>query len=692
LEKYTLIVAEKPDVAARLAFALDLAEKPKLKRENGVPYYEVSREKKIVVVSALGHLYTVSGDDSCRRGYPAFGYKWVPRYEAERGLSRIRIWLKTISKLAENADGFIDACDYDIEGSIIGYCILKYACKNSEKDAKRMKYSTLTKEDLESAYVSLLPHLDFSLVEAGLTRHEVDWLYGINLSRALTTAAKNLSGYYATLSTGRVQGPTLKFLAIREKSIKCFVPIPFWRVNTNIKIGDQSFDADYEKGKVETKIEAHAIVNACAEKTGKIVKVERKKLGQPPPFPFDLGGLQAEAYRLFGYTPMQTLSAAQKLYVAALISYPRTGSQKLPAQIGYEKILKNLAKSKEYNRLSMEILAKSVLRPREGIKEDPAHPAIYPTGKLPAKPLDGTQKNIWNVVVRRFLAVFSESALRETLKATIDICGEMFILSGKHTLDQGWIRFYEPFASFQEIVVPPIQEGQLVCVQKVVLEDAFTQPPPRYNPGSLLKKMERAKIGTKSTRAGVIQTLYDRKYVYEKRMVVTDLGFEVTNVMRKYCPSVVSADFSKKLEERMEAITLGTEKKESVLAQAVESLKPVLASLKENEKAVGEQLSLALRKAKLEERVVGVCPICGSGKLVILTSKKSGKRFVGCTNYFAGICTAAFPLPQNGTVKPSGKPCRSCGWFTVKVWLKRKRVWNLCINPGCLSKAGEKKL
>ncbi len=131
---------------------------------------------------------------------------------AERGASKIRVWLKVIAKLAGDAGDFVDACDFDIEGSIIGYCILKYACGSKEENAKRMKYSTLTKEELQESYAHLLPHLDFALVEAGLTRHEVDWLYGINLSRALTTAAKNCSGQYATISTGRVQGPTLKFL------------------------------------------------------------------------------------------------------------------------------------------------------------------------------------------------------------------------------------------------------------------------------------------------------------------------------------------------------------------------------------------------------------------------------------------------------------------------------------------------
>jgi len=199
MEKYTLIVTEKPDAAERIAKALDLKEKPEKAEENGVPYFIANRDKKLVVVPALGHLYTVVHESGKRSYYPVFSFKWAPRYSAERGAKQTRTWIETISKLAKDADEFIAACDYDIEGSLIGFCILKYACKNKEGMAKRMKFSTLTRDELEKAYEEPLPKLDFPLVEAGKTRHEVDWLYGVNLSRALTLAAKRWSGRYATL-------------------------------------------------------------------------------------------------------------------------------------------------------------------------------------------------------------------------------------------------------------------------------------------------------------------------------------------------------------------------------------------------------------------------------------------------------------------------------------------------------------
>jgi len=686
LGKYTLIITEKPDAASRIATALDVEGKPRRMVENGVPYYVAERGGEIVVVPALGHLYTVADKKRGKRGYPVFEFRWVPRYLAERGASRIRTWLKVISKLAENADCFVDACDYDVEGSIIGYSILKYACGGKEKTARRMKYSTLTREELEKAYGDLRANLDFALIEAGLTRHEVDWLYGINLSRALTAAAKNYSGRYATLSTGRVQGPTLNFLETREERIKCFVPTPYWSLKAKVKIGGMVFEADYEKNPIESKAEADAVVSSCKGKDGEVEKVEVNEFKQMPPLPFDLGSLQSEAYRVFRYTPMRTSSIAQRLYLDALISYPRTSSQKLPPAIGYQSILKRLGRSRDYAKLTGELLAKPALKPTEGKKKDPAHPAIYPTGNLPERRLYGTEKNVWDLVVRRFLAVFGDPSIQKSLKATISINGKRFQLVGRQTLEEGWLRFCKPYVRLEDAPLPPMKEGQKVDVKRVVLEDKFTKPPPRYNPSSLLRRMEKEEIGTKATRAGIIETLHTRKYTRGEKIVVTDLGFEVVDVLKKYCPTVVSLGLTRKLEERMSEIQQGKETRENVLREVVEILKPVTEKLKENEKEIGARLSQAVMKARLEERIVGACPVCQGGKLVILRSKKTGKRFVGCTNYFEGTCKTAFPLPQRGIVKPQSSVCKSCGWPTVRVWMKGKRPWNLCFNPECPAK------
>jgi DNA topoisomerase-1 len=684
-EKYTLIVTEKPDAAQRIAMALDTKGKPRRMQNHKVPYYVAERNGEIVVVPALGHLYTVAAAKSGRT-YPVFAFKWVPRHEAERGAGRIRVWLSVISKLAENADVFVDACDYDIEGSIIGYNILKYACIDKDQTSKRMKYSTLTKKELEKAYDELLPHLDFELVKAGLARHEIDWFYGINLTRALTTAAKEGSKQYATLSTGRVQGPTLRFLAAREKTIRTFVPTPYWTLKAQLEIDGQTYTAEHEKETIQTKKEADTILRECKRKNGQIEKIEIKQFQQPPPFPFDLGALQSEAYRLFGYTPKRILNVAQRLYLDALISYPRTSSQKLPSTIDYRTILENLGRKPQYRNPTAELLKKQELVPNEGTKKDTAHPAIYPTGNLPERTLDISENNVLDLIVRRFMAVFAEPAIRRSTKAYVNINGHCFHIRGGKVLKEGWLRYYTLYTKSEESILPPLEETQTVNIKKVVEEERFTKPPPRYNPASILRKMEEQGIGTKATRAEVIQTLYNRKYVKDERMAVTDLGFEVLAVLEKYCPAIVSVALTRELEAKMNEIQTRTEKRERILAKAVETLEPALQEMKKNEKTIGEQLNNALRESRLEERTIGTCPTCKTGKLVTLYSRKTGKRFAGCTNYFKGLCKTSFPLPPRGAVKSLRRNCSRCGWPMVEVRMKEKRPWMLCLNPECPSK------
>jgi DNA topoisomerase-1 len=493
------------------------------------------------------------------------------------------------------------------------------------------------------------------------------------------------------LSTGRVQGPVLKFLVTRERSIRSFVPTPYWEIKAEIRIGGRLFEAEYEKQIIETKKEAERVLDACRGKNGHVEKIETRQYHQFPPLPFDLGALQREAYSLFRYPPKRTSNIAQRLYMDALISYPRTSSQKLPPAINYKDILKNLGKVAEYRILATELLARPELKPNEGKKEDPAHPAIYPTGKLPERTLDGSDRSIWDIVVRRFMAVFSEPAIRQRTKIQISINGHRFFLKGINTLKGGWLRFYEPYAKTEEVLLPPLKEDQMVDVKNMISEEKFTKPPPRYNPSSLLRKMEETEIGTKATRADIIQTLHNRKYVRDERMTVTDLGLEVLEVLKSHCPTLVSIKLTRELEKRMNQVYENKEKREDVLARVVEILRPLLEEFKEKEKAIGQQLSDAIRRARLEERIIGACPTCKTGKLMILYSRKTGKRFIGCTNYFEGVCKTSFPLPQRGSIRILGRNCHGCGWPTVQVLIHGKHRWTLCFNPECSSKEERKR-
>lgn len=172
--------------------------------------------------------------------------------------------------------------------------------------------------------------MDYPLINSGMCRHEVDWIYGVNLSRVLTNWAHQYGGTYSTLSTGRVQGPTLRFIVDREKEISCFIPTPYWTIETTIEVQDHSVSAQYQKERIGSRDEAEKVIRECSGKEGRITDIESLRSKIPPPPPFDLSALQAEAYRHFGLRPSHTLGMAERLYLDALISYPRTSSQRLP--------------------------------------------------------------------------------------------------------------------------------------------------------------------------------------------------------------------------------------------------------------------------------------------------------------------------------------------------------------------------
>jgi len=684
-----LVVAEKPDAALRIAEALDERGQPRRRSMGRVPFYEATRDgKDLLVVPALGHLYTVAPRVRSRRdAYPVFDLDWFPRYKVEKKASATRQWIDAFSALAREADEFICACDLDVEGSLIGYSILKHACGGHDRDAKRMRFSTLTRDELLTAYTRVQPQLDLTFAEAGLTRHEVDFLYGVNLTRALTTAAKKASGRYSTLSTGRVQGPTLRFLGGREAEILSHVPTPFWAVAAKVEINGATFDAAYERDRLETRAEADRVVADCQGRDGLVKAVEVRELRQAPPTPFNLGDLQVEAYRLFGFTPSQTLGLAEGLYLSALISYPRTSSQKLPEALGYRGILSSLAKSPRYAALARSLLARPRLRPHEGAAEDPAHPSIFPTGSQPDRQLATSEGRLYDLIVRRFMAVFGEPVLKKAVRVVVRNGEHVFFIHGGEILAEGWRRFYAPYVKSEDVPLPTVAEDDRAIFQSVTRLDRFTEPPPRLNPSSLLRLMEEQGLGTKATRAEIIETLYRRGYIADRRIRVTDLGLSVSAIVEKHCPQLASVELTRSLEAKMEAIERGEEKRENVIREAQAQLGPVLESIKENEASLGAELAKVVGAARSESRVVGPCPSCRTGSLVILRSRRTGKRFVGCTNFFNRLCEASYPLPQRGSVKPLRGRCRACGWPTLYVKEPGRRAWFLCINPACPKKA-----
>ncbi len=682
-----VLIAEKPDAAARIARALDEKSRPKKLTRNGVPVFEaVWKGDRLIIISALGHLYALRAEGSSDRSkYPIYSAEWVPLHLVERGKGRIETWIKTLSKFGEGADIYVNCCDYDIEGSLIGYNVLRYALSAPIERCKRMKVSTLTEEEIRGAFSTLQPSLDFAMVSAGEARHLVDFLYGVNLSRALTNALKPNLRTHLTISTGRVQGPTLKFIVDREKENRSFVPIPYWTVEALIEISGKVLRARYEKERVGSADEAERLLADCRGRGGTVSSVSASVSEIAPPTPFDLGSLQSEAYRAFRFSPSRTLRISERLYLDALISYPRTSSQKLPESIGYRNIIGKLRE--RYGAEVGELLSQPFLKPMEGRKEDPAHPAIYPTGERQERDLTEEEKKLLDLVTRRFLATFSKPAKRESVKIEVEIGGHKFLLQGRSVIDEGWLRIYGPYSPYRDEKLPEFSVGQSLNVLEVVSEMKYTNPPPRFNPASIVRLMEEEGIGTKSTRSEILETLFKRGYVSGERIEASELGITLVETLERFSPMIVSVELTAELESKMDRIEIGELDKESVVAEAIRHLGPILEAIKSREVEIGKSLSLGAISALLSRRIVGDCPVCHSGKLTIIYSRKTGKRFIGCSNYAEGKCKFSAPIPQRPyIVIPTRTRCSKCGCNMLLVRKKGSRPWRLCVNPACPSK------
>ncbi|HID60513.1 MAG TPA: DNA topoisomerase I, partial [Hadesarchaea archaeon] len=570
------------------------------------------------------------------------------------------------------------------EGSVIAYNVLRYLCgPEAVKRARRMKFSTLTTQDLQRAYEQLMPRLDFELIDAGVTRHVLDWYYGMNISKAMSAAVQAAVQRFVKLSAGRVQTPTLKILVEREREIKAFKPEPFWVLSLLLEIDGKEIVAEHGTPRFFNKAEADRALAACKENPAKVSSIQTHQYWRPPPVPFDLGTLQLEAYRSFGYTPMRTQQIAQALYQAALISYPRTSSQKLPPTIDYAKIMKQLGTvSTQYKRFANELLDRRELKPNEGKKTDPAHPSVHPTGEKPEK-LRGAQQKLYDMIVRRFFSVFGKPALVEIIKVELDVGGQPFSIRGRKVLDKGWLKYYGGYGATDEIILPLLSEGQELKVRDVKFEVKETQPPPRYNPASIVKELEFRNLGTKSTRASILQNLYERGYIFGNQITVTNLGMEVVNSLLKYCPEIVNEKLTAQFEREMDAVREGNRDKEEVIARARAVLDRILGKFRQYQLEAGKQLAEAYRITRMKQRILGKCSKCG-GDLKIIVSRATHKRFAGCSNY--PKCTNSFPLPQSGTIISLGKTCRQCGAPMIQVNCAEKRQYKMCLDQNCPSK------
>ena len=616
-----LIITEKPSSAKKVAAAL--ADKaPKQKKNKQVSYYELTHDgKEIVVTSAVGHLYGLVEQNKKGWTYPVFDIKWQASYEGSKDLKYVKDYVDTISMLAKKADEFTVACDYDVEGEVIGLNAVRFACK--QKDAHRMKFSTLVKSDLIKSYETKEAHLDWGQANAGETRHKLDWFFGINFSRALTAAVKT-TGSFKVMSAGRVQGPALKLLADREREIQAFVPEPFWQISLHGNYKKDEVEAWHKDDKIFDKDKAETIMkNIDSAKEAEITEISRTKRNQAPPNPFNLTNLQGEAYSQFKITPKATLAIAQKLYLAGVTSYPRTSSQQLDPKLGFKKILKDLGRQPAYKELT-NTLIKGSLKPNNGKKTDPAHPAIYPTGLVPSG-LEGREFKIYDLIVRRFMATFGKAAIRETMQVTLDVNKEPFIAKGTRTIEENWHVYYKPYIRLEEVTLPDMKEKEKVSIKDIIKHDKETQPPKRFNQSSIIKELEKRNLGTKATRADILDRLFQRGYIEGVKITVTKFGMETISILEKFAPRIVDEKLTADVELDMKEIRAGKEKQEAVLEKAKQFLTEQLADFKKKEKEIGKELLSSIgeaRKVASKLRELGVDP--KTGKKVYVRIAKYG--------------------------------------------------------------------
>ncbi|MFN7991423.1 MAG: DNA topoisomerase I [Candidatus Micrarchaeia archaeon] len=669
-----LIVAEKPRVAEKIASAI--GEKVERKAHNGVSYYETTHNgTEIVVAPAVGHVYTLVEKEKTR-AYPVFDIEWVPSYQASKEAAYTKSYVELLQKLAKKADTFVSACDYDIEGSTIAYNVFRFA--TTIREGRRMKFSALTKEDLYSAYEERTD-FDYNNAYAGETRHIVDWYYGINLSRALMGALHRASRY-RVLSIGRVQGPALSMMAGLEKDIRAFVPSPYWEVTVKIK----GVEFMHKISRFLSEAEAVSALGNTKDR-GVVKEVDVREQEVPAQPNFDLTSLQVEAYRLFGFPPSRTLEIAQNLYEASMITYPRTSSQQLPPTIKVQPILTALSRNPDYAALTKKIAENKWFRPMQGKKEDPAHPAIHPTGQQGS--LGGPEKDLYDLIARRFLASFAPPAKRQRNRIEVDAGGEIFSASGSRLTEKGWTEFYGQYYTSEDVELPPFKVGESLSVEDKKNTRKETKPPKRYTQASIVSELEKRHLGTKATRSVIVDTLFKRGYTGgTKSIEVSDFGLKVTDVLQRYAPEILDENLTRKMEDEMELIAEGKLEKDKVLAESKEILTQILDKWKSNEAKIGSDLADALKLTQDRENLLGPCDKCG--KQLRIIRMKDKRQFVGCTGY--PNCRNAYPLPPGSLVSPGKKPCPDCGKPTINVKKGRTR-YSMCVDPNCPSKANWKK-
>ncbi len=623
--------------------------------------------------------------------------------------------LKELKAAAKKSDYVYLATDPDREGEAIAWHLATLLDLDMN-DENRVAFNEITKSGVAAGMKS--PHkINHDLVDAQQARRVLDRIVGYKLSPFLWKKVK--SG----LSAGRVQSVALKLIVDREKEIEAFKPEEFWSIDAKFLYQRKSFEAKLygesgsKKLKIENREQASAIVKALENAEFTVTKVKKGKRQKSPAPPFITSTLQQEASRKLGFTGQRTMRIAQQLYegvdipgmgTIGLITYMRTDSLRISeeARAAANQYIKETYSEKYLPEKPRYFKSKS--------SAQDAHEAIRPTmASLSPKDVSGAltadQLKLYRLIWSRFIASLMANCIQDTTAIDIEGNGYLFKASGYTVRFDGFTALYEEGrddgAADKENVLPPMKEGESVKLKTLDPTQHFTQPPARYNEATLTKALDENGIGRPSTYAPIISNILQRNYVERenKQLVPTKLGTIVSDLMTEYFKSIVDVKFTAGMENNLDEIGAGKrdwvktmddfyEGFQKTLEKAEKSLDGVRVKVPDEvtdvicEKCGRNMVIKSSRFGKFlacpgypeckntkpvpEDEVKEPCPKCG-GKLIRRASKKTGKKFYGCSNYPA--CDFAAP----GI--PTGEICPECGGYIISGYKGRK----FCMNSEC---------
>ncbi|MFN3883925.1 MAG: DNA topoisomerase III [Rhodocyclaceae bacterium] len=609
-----LIIAEKPSVAQDIARALG-----GFSREGD--YYESER---YVLSSAIGHLLelAVPEEYEVKRGKWSFAHLPVipPRF-ALQPIEKTAERLKLLVRLAKrkDIDALINACDAGREGELIFRYIVQYA--KIDKPIWRLWLQSMTPQAIKEGFAHLRTDEEMlPLADAARCRSEADWLIGINGTRAMTAFNSQEGGFHKT-TVGRVQTPTLAILVEREKAIRAHRPRDYWEVEAEFQAvagtyRGKWFDEKFKKGDDEHARaerlwdlgQAEALRKKCLGKPGEVTEETTPKR-EPCPLLYDLTSLQRDANARFGFSARNTLALAQALYEKhKVLTYPRTDSRYLPEDmIGTVKDTLRALTDSPLGQHAREVLESGWVHPSRRIFNDAKvsdHFAIIPTGTLP-KHLSEPEQKLFELVLKRFIAIFFPAAEYLVTTRITRVEGEPFKTVGKVLVTPGWLAVYgkEAVGADEENPnLPPLQKNERVWTNDVEIVANQTKPPPRFNEATLLSAMEGAGklvedeelreamaergLGTPATRAAIIEGLIQEEYVHRqgRELQPTAKAFNLLFALEQLkVDEIRSPELTGLWEWKLREMEHGRLKREAFMSHIVEQTREMVERIKTGE-------------------------------------------------------------------------------------------------------------